>query len=92
MYGLTHRRENFEVDTFDYNGYKPPKGKSIARKWIATEKAVYISLSIDTGGENCGIIQLSAQIFRMVHHNSKLTSEIERECFDEYVRPSNDAI
>jgi len=22
VYGLTHRRENFEVDTFDYNGYK----------------------------------------------------------------------
>jgi len=92
VYGLTHRRENFEVDTFDYNGYKPPKGKSIAHKWIATEKAVYISLDIDTGGENCGIIELSAQIFRTVQHNSKLTSEIKRECFDEYVRPSNGAI
>jgi len=28
----------------------------------------------------------------MIQHNIKLTSEIERECFDEYVRPSNDAI
>ena len=58
-----YRKENFEVDTFDYNGYKAQKGKSIAHKWIATEKAVYISLDIDTGGENCGIIELSAQIF-----------------------------
>ena len=49
-------------------------------------------LDIETGGENCGIIQLSAQIIRLVQHNSKLTSDTERECFDEYVRPSNDAI
>ncbi len=28
----------------------------------------------------------------MVQHKSKLTSEIDRECFDEYVMPSNDAI
>ena len=27
----------------------------------------------------------------MVQHNSKLTSEIEKKCFGEYVRPSNDA-
>ena len=66
---LTDLRENTEIDTFDYNGYKPPKGKSIAHKWIAAEKLVYISLDIESGGENCGIIQLSAQIFRMVQHN-----------------------
>ncbi len=28
----------------------------------------------------------------MVKHNSKLTSEIERECFDEYIMPSKDSI
>jgi len=92
VYGLRDRRENFEIDTFDYNGYKPPKGKYIAHKLIPTEKALYISLDIENGGENSGIIQLSAQIFPMVQYNRKLTSEIERECFDEYVRPSNDAI
>jgi len=92
VYGLTDRRENFEIDTFDYNGYKLPKGKAIAHKWIAAEKSVCISLDMETGGENSGIIQLSAHIFRMVQHNSKLTSETERECFDEYVRPSIDAI
>jgi len=81
-----------EIDTFDYNGYKPPKGKSIAHNSIATDKAVYISLDIETGRENCGIIQLSAQIFRMLQHNSKMTSEIESECFDEYVMPSKDSI
>ena len=41
---------------------------------------------------NCEMIQLSTQIFRMVQHNSKLTSEIERECFDEYIMPSKDSI
>ena len=85
MHDLTDLRENIEIDTFDYNGYKPPKGKSIAQKWIGTEKAVYILLDIETGGENCGIIQLSAQIFLMVQQSSKLTSEIERECLDESI-------
>ena len=58
---------------------------------LQQKKSVYISSDIATGSDNYGLIQLSAQIFRMVQHNSKLTSEIERECFDEYVRPSNDA-
>ena len=92
MHDLTDLREITEIDTFDYNGYKPPKGKSIAHKWIATEKAVYISRDIETGGKNCGIIQLSAQIFRMVQHNSKMTSEIERKCFDKNIMPSKDSI
>ena len=39
-------------------------------------KAVYVSLDIETGGENCGIIQLIAQIFRMVQHkNAKLSKQ-----------------
>ena len=40
VYGLTDLKENIEFDT---NGYKPPKGKSLAHKWIAIEEAVYIS-------------------------------------------------
>ena len=90
---LMDHRENFEIDTFDYNGYKPhTKGKSIAHKRIVTEKPDYVSLDIQTGGENSGTIHLSAHIFRRVQHNSKQTSEIERECFDECIRPSNVAI
>ena len=78
VYELTDLIENIEID---YNGYKPSKRKSLAHKWIAIEEAVYISLDIENGGESCGIIQLSAQIFRMVQHYYKLTSDIERECF-----------
>ena len=50
-----------------------------------SRKTSCISLDIESGGENCGIIQLSAQIFLMVQQNSKLTSEIERECLDESI-------
>jgi len=39
----TAHRENKEVDTFDYNECKPPKGKSIVHRWIATKE---ISLHI----------------------------------------------
>jgi len=37
VHDLTDLRESIEIDTFDYNGYKPLKGKFIAHKWIATE-------------------------------------------------------
>jgi len=33
---------------------------------VQQKKSVYISLDIETGGENCGLVQLSAQIFHMV--------------------------
>ncbi len=59
VHDLTYLRENIEIDTFDYNGYKPPKVNSIAHKCIATEKAVYISPDLETGSENCGIIHLA---------------------------------
>jgi inhibitor of KinA sporulation pathway (predicted exonuclease) len=56
------------------------------------EKLVYISFDIETGGEYCGIVQISAQIFRVASHNSTFESNIESEVFDEYVKPPDDAI
>ena len=56
------------------------------------EKLVYISFDIETGGEYCGIVQISAQIFRVMNHNSTFESNIEPEIFDEYVKPPDDAI
>mmetsp|Transcript_18134 Transcript_18134/g.23505 ORF Transcript_18134/g.23505 Transcript_18134/m.23505 type:complete len:141 (+) Transcript_18134:297-719(+) len=67
------------------------KEKPLLTNGFQQEKLILISLDIETGGEICGLIQLSVKIFRMVQHNSKLTSEIEKECFGEYVRHSNDA-
>ena len=43
---------------------KPPRGKSIAHFDLTNNKVVFLSLDLETGGEYCGIIQLSGQLFR----------------------------
>jgi len=43
---------------------------------------------VETGGEYCGIIQMSANIFR-INNN---VGEIESESFDRYVKPRDGAI
>ena len=63
-----------------------------AHELFKQEKLVYISFDIETGGEYCGIVQISAQIFRVVKHNSTYESNIEQENFDEHVKPPDDAI
>ena len=41
-----------------------PKGKSIAHHYMPS-KIVYVSFDMETGGEYFGIIQMSANIFRI---------------------------
>ena len=41
----------------------PPKGKSIAHYDLKANRMVFVSLDVETGGEYCGIIQLSAELF-----------------------------
>lgn len=77
-----------------------PKNRSIAHYSIVNGKAVILSLDIETGGEYCGILQLSSEILRM---------DIEQDCnsttkdkatnirrnpntFNEYVNPGSGAI
>jgi len=64
-----------------------PKGKSIAHHYMPS-KMVYVSFDVETGGEYCGIIQMSANIFR-INNN---VGEIESESFDRYVKPRDGAI
>ena len=40
------------------------RGKSIAHHYMSS-KMVYVSFDVETGGEYCGIIQMSANIFRI---------------------------
>ena len=44
---------------------------------------IYVPFDVETGGEYCGIIQMSANIFRINNNDG----EIERESFDRYVKP-----
>ena len=42
-----------------------PRGRSICHFKITEKKLVFVSLDLETGGENCGIVQLSAEIARI---------------------------
>ena len=79
-------------DRSNDEGDEIPKGASIAHQYIKKEKLVYVSFDIETAGESCGIVQVSAQIFRMVYRNGATESEIEEETFNKYVQPGKDAI
>ena len=67
---------------------KPPHAKSIAHFDLADNKIVFLSLNLETGGEYCGIIQLSVQLFRQNPADPQQKTFIHvEETFNEYVRP-----
>jgi hypothetical protein len=70
-----------------------PPGKSIAHHYIKAHQVVYCSLDIETGGEYCGIIQLSAELFR---HNTADPTGSDfipvPETFNQYIQPPETAI
>ncbi len=71
-------------DNNDVDETKIPKGKSIAHH-ILFHKAV--CFDIETGGEKCGIIQISCECFQI------LNGEGERKgTFDEYVNTVSNAV
>jgi hypothetical protein len=72
---------------------KPPPGKSIAHWDIEAKRVANLSFDLETGGEHCGIIQISGQIFcpNPVHPLGADFLTVE-EAFNSYVCPSDGAI
>ena len=68
----------------------PPKGKSIAHYDLEAKRIVFVSLDVETGGEYCGIIQLSAEIFRKNNAGPSYNRVVE--AFNHYVRPPDGTI
>jgi hypothetical protein len=69
---------------------KIPRGKSEAHFDLKDNKIVFLSLDLETGGEYCGIIQLSSQLFRQNPADWQLkTFIVVEETFNEYVPPSS---
>ena len=70
-----------------------PRSKSIAHHDIANNNIVYLSLDLETGGEYCGIIQLSGQLFRPNPADISGSDFIDVEdTFNSYVRPPDGVI
>ena len=87
--------------TKNYDAPSIPKGRNEhAYHYIDRGKAIFLSLDVETGGEYCGILQLSAEICRMIikqDGSSKLkdkATDIRRDTntFNKYVEPAEGAI
>ena len=67
---------------------KPPCGNSTAHFDLKNNAIVSLSLDLETGGEYCGIIQLSGQLFRHDPTEPQETTFLTvTKTFNEYVRP-----
>ena len=81
-----------------------PKGRSITHPYFVNNKIVFLSSNIETGGEHCGILQLSAEIVRIdleVKQNKNEESavdntvkDIRREplTFNKYMNPGEGTV
>ena len=89
--------ENTDVDPFhdpnedNLQDDTIPSGKSIAHHYLH-RNAAYVSFDVETGGEYCGIVQISAEIFRIRLENGSEVGEREVDTFNYYVKPSQGAI
>ena len=93
--------ETIATQTQD-NGAPPiPSGSNeYAHHFIDQGEAIFLSLDVETGGEYCGILQLSAEICRMTikpDGSSKMkdkATDVRRDSntFNEYVKPPEGAI
>ena len=75
-----------------------PKGRSEAHLLVKNKKVVYLSFDIETGGDLCGIIQMSGELVRFDLEGTTLRQDkatnILRvpDTFNEYVNPGASAI
>ena len=69
-----------------------PKGMTIVHKLIFKTRLVYLLFDIETGGEYCGIVQISCQRCQLTEHNNEIFAEVEHVTFNKYVKPPSDAI
>jgi hypothetical protein len=73
-----------------------PCKKSIAHWDIANNRAVFVSLDIETSGTYCRIIQLSVEIFLVLYDEHDPTARPmichNNETFNKYINPGENAL
>ena len=58
-------QSSVEDDCSDTEEIPIPRGKSVAHHYFIKGRLIYCSFDVETGGEYCGIVQISAEIFRI---------------------------
>ncbi len=87
--GLHPNSTNHEIPT-NINLPPIPRGKSIAHHHIQEQNVVYCSFDIETGGDKCGILQLSTQLFR-INREGEMNTCTE-DIFDSYIKPPTGSV
>ena len=62
----------------------------IADRYTRENKVVFISLDLETGGEHCGVVQISAKVFWVVVGTNEVSREASR--FNEYIKTPDGVI
>ena len=100
IYGVARlHNDNSTIGDCDIVSEEEDKDKTKIRKGsllqplIDSNKAVFISLDLEHGGDKCGITQLSAQLFRYTGLLERDVGNdiIVEETFDSYVKPPRNA-
>ena len=63
------------------------------KNWVDCKKIEKSTSNVQSsGGEYCGIVQISCQKFQLTEHNNEISAEVEPVTFNKYVKPPSDAI
>ena len=81
----------YESDPEDPEANRERK-KSHINDHVAEGRCVFIFLDMETGGDNCGILQISAEAFTMDTDINKSGGVKLPEVFNSYVKPPSNAI
>ena len=90
IYDENDLNQNYENENEEDLQSSIPRNKSIAHNYMASGSLVYCSFDSETGGEDCEVLQISAEIFRINGMDGE--REEEMNCFNEYVRSHDNAI
>ena len=70
---------------------KKNRKKSLISDYVSSGKCVFISFDMETGGDHCGILQLSAECFILDTDINKSGGVKLSKVFNSYVKPPEDA-
>ena len=81
----------YNSDPEDIEDFKTRKN-SLIHDHVEAGTAIFVSFDIETGGEECGILQISAECFTLEQDVCKYGGQRFSDTFDSYVKPSDSAV
>ena len=83
--------EVYDSDPEDIEEFKGRK-KYLIHDYVESGSAIFVSFDIETGGEYCGILQISAECFKLDTDVTEYGGIRFSDTFNSYVKPSESAI